>query len=232
MKTFKHFGKIGDVIYSLPTIKAMGGGVLYLPESTPESPRLYSNLKPLLEQQPYIHEVKEYPSGLGYLEQVPGIHIDVDLDLHRTHNNRGHLNMVLRYFQVFGIKADHKQPWLTIEGPRLIEHDYNLINLTPRFRDGSTVNWKKVFAAIPKPVYFIGTEDEHSQFVDKIAPIERLCTADFLTFALYIKYCSALFCNQSASVTIAQSIGKSYYLEKKPRKTNVLFNTPNEHVLV
>ena len=30
MKTFKHSGDMGDIIFSLPTIRALGGGVLYL----------------------------------------------------------------------------------------------------------------------------------------------------------------------------------------------------------
>ena len=33
VKTFKHSGDIGDIIYSLVTIKKMGGGILYLDTS-------------------------------------------------------------------------------------------------------------------------------------------------------------------------------------------------------
>ena len=30
IKTFKHSGNLGDIVYSLPTIIALGGGILYL----------------------------------------------------------------------------------------------------------------------------------------------------------------------------------------------------------
>jgi hypothetical protein len=226
-------GKVGDCIYSLPTIRELGGGILYLPETTHECPALYSNMKSLLMQQPYIHDVREYTSNLGYMEIDPTIPIEYDLDRHRLHPAKGAVNMVKRYFEMFNITGvDHRAPWLTIEGPRLIEHDYNLISLTPRFRDNSRVDWKRIYDKIPKPVYFIGTVEEHEQFVEKIGYISPLITPDLLTFALYIKYCSALFTNQSAAVTIAQGIGKTYHLEVKPRKTNVLFYTPNEYQLI
>jgi hypothetical protein len=233
MKIFKHMGKIGDVIFSLPTIKYFGGGILYLPERTHECPALYSNMKSLLMQQPYIHEVCEYPSNLGYMEIDPSIPIQYDLDRHRLHPAKGAVNMVKRYFEIFGITGvDHRQPWLTVEGPREIEHDYNLISLTPRFRDNSRVDWKRIYDKIPKPVYFIGTVDEHEEFVEKISPISRLYTTDLLTFAIYIRDCTALYCNQSAALVLSQSIHKTYHCDFKPRKNNCKFYTINEHELI
>lgn len=229
MYRFKHMGKLGDIIFSLPTIKAMGGGILYLPEQTEESPALFSQLKPLLEQQDYITEVREYPSMLGYGEKVSLIPIDVDLDKHREHMLRGKVNMVQRYFDVFNVRGvDYRQPWLTIQGPRLLDHKYNLINLTERFRDNSTVNWKKVLDKIEKPVYFIGTKQEHEEFVEKIGYILRLDTPDFLTFALYIRDCTALYANQSAALSLACAINKTRHIEFKRGKTNCKFYTNTE----
>jgi hypothetical protein len=232
MMTFKHNGKIGDILYSLPIIKAMGGGVLWIPEATHEAPCIFSNMYSLLKQQPYLVDVKQYPSFLAYGELCKSISINIDLDRHREHEKRGWQNMVLRYADVFNIPINHKDPWLTVEGPRLIEHEYNLISLTPRHRSNSRVNWKRVYLKIDKPAYFIGTVEEHNDFVHNIAPIERLCTTDLLTFALYIKHCTALFCNQSASLVIAQGLGKTYYCDFKPRKENCKFFTPNEYQLI
>ena len=232
MKTFKHMGKTGDVIFSLPTMKHFGGGILYLPEATAECSSLYSNMRPLLLQQPFIEDVKEYPSMLPYGEQVEGIHIDIDLDRHREHALRGKVNMVKRYYEVFKIDADWQSPWLTVEGKRPMNHDYHLINLTPRFRDNSTIDWSRVYRSIQKPVYFIGTPQEHESFVEKYGDIEYLETENLLTFALAIKHSSSLHCNQSAALSLAQALGVIYFLEKKPRKSNCLFYTPNEHILL
>jgi hypothetical protein len=236
MTTARHSGKVGDILYSLPTVKALGADVLYVPENTDQCTGLYGNMKSLLEQQPFLKEVREYPSlggTFGKMIKDPDIHLDYDLDRHFEHPMRGRVNMVKRYFDIFGIKGvDHTKPWLTVEGPRLIDHDYNLISLTPRFRDNSRVNWTKVYEKIPKPAYFIGTAEEHEEFVEKYGAISRLYTTDLLTFALYIKYCSALFCNQSAALPIAQGLSKTYHCEFKPYRTNCYFYTQNEHQLI
>jgi hypothetical protein len=72
-KTFKHSGDLGDIIFSLPVIASEGGGVLYLdPEGGKQEPLVswgqYETtkltegsilaLKPLLEAQDYIEEVR------------------------------------------------------------------------------------------------------------------------------------------------------------------------------
>lgn len=55
MNNFYHSGATGDVIYAMPTIKALGGGIFNV--NLPDE--LYNTVKPLLESQDYIHEVKK-----------------------------------------------------------------------------------------------------------------------------------------------------------------------------
>lgn len=222
-KTFHHSGKTGDVIFSIPTIREMGGGILYLPETTDQCPALYSNMRTLLLQQPCIQDVREYS---------PGVQIDVDLDKHMSHQLRGRVNMVKRYFEVFGIDTDWKQPWLTVEGDPPIPGEYSVINLTPRFRDNSTIDWRRIHKHIAGRKIFVGTQEEYSQYVDKIGEIEYFETKDLLTLALVIRFSLSLYCNQSAALSLAQGLGHVYYLEKKPGKTNCLFYTPNENILL
>ena len=231
-RTFRHSGKTGDVIFSLPTIRQMGGGTLYLPEQTAECSVLYSNMRELLLQQPFIHDVKEYTSNLPYGVLDPAMPVDIDLDRHREHHLRGMTNMVKRYFEIFGINSDWKAPWLTVEGRRPMQHEYNLISLTSRFRDNSRVDWRRVYQHVPRPVYFIGTPQEHESFVENYGDIEYLETENLLTFALTIKSTSSLFCNQSCALSIAQGLGVTYFLEKKPHKQNCLFFTSNENILL
>lgn len=235
MITARHSGKMGDIIYSLPAAKAMGVEVFYIPETTDQCSGLNSSIRSLLLQQSWIKEVREYPwlGGVyGKYNKDPDIQIHFDLDRHQEHPLRGKRNMVLRYADVFGLKLDHTIPWLTIKGPRLIDHEYNLINLTNRFRDNSTVNWKRVLSKIEPPVYFIGTIEEHAHFVEKYGTISRLPTTDFLNFAMYVRDCKALYCNQSAALVIRQSQMLPYHCEFKLRKTNCYFYTPNEHQLI
>ena len=73
MKTYKHSGDLGDIIFSLPVISSNGKGILYLDPNGGEKEPLVSwsnydktkltkesidKIKPLLEQQDYIHEVR------------------------------------------------------------------------------------------------------------------------------------------------------------------------------
>ena len=95
MANFFHSGNLGDVVWSLPTIKALGGGDLYLAKGgIPSAIRKYNNgpvfpeyegrlsqkdidlITPLLEAQPYIGSVK---IPIGELGEI----INYDLDKFR-----------------------------------------------------------------------------------------------------------------------------------------------------
>lgn len=246
-KTFKHNGKIGDVIFSLPCMRELGGGILYLPESTPDGcTNLYSSLRDLLLQQPYIHEVREYPSGLAYKEQAPGIHIDYDLDLARDQPLKGVIHIVKRYLDAFGLKLNNwKEPWLKLipeafeGGVWMNPKDYCLVNYTGRhiyneqMKVESKADWNRVVNSIAYPKYFIGNPDEHLVFCNKYyVDLPYLPTANLLEAALKIRNAKAVYCNQSSVLALSQSIGVEYYLDVKPFKRNCLLETSNEHLLI
>jgi len=239
-KTFRHGGKTGDVIFSLPTIRELGGGILYLPERTPDAcSNLYSSLKDLLLQQAYIKEVLEYPSDLPYMELTPDIHIDYDLDRARLQPLKGVVHIVKRYMDAFGINYPNwKEPWLQLpEAPPAIEGEYVLVNYTGRhivndqMKIKSKVDWKRVINSIKKPVYFVGHKSEYLTFVEHSTDLPFLKADNFLQLSLLIKGAHSIYCNQSSVLSIAQSLGKEYYLDVKPFKTNCLLYTNNEHIL-
>jgi hypothetical protein len=244
-KTFRHGGKVGDCIFALPAIRELGGGILYLPEQTPDGcSALYSSLKDLLLQQSYIKEVREYPSGLPYMELAPEIHIDYDLDRARLQPLKGVIHIVKRYMDAFGVNYPNwKEPWLTV-GQKPFERtwwnipdEYVLINYTGRhivneqLKITSRVNWTEVIKSIKKPVYFVGHENEYHNFVNRFTGLPFLKTDNLLQLALLIKGAHSIYCNQSSVLALAQSMAKQYYLDVKPHKTNCLLYTNNEHLL-
>lgn len=239
MKTFKHNGKCGDVIFSLPTIEALGGGILYLPESTPDNcPHLFSNLKELLELQPYIKEVREYPSGLSYGEKAPGIHIDYDLDDARKQPGKGVVHIVKRYMDAFGVnKSRWKEPWLKVNGDSGMSGQYTLISYTRRHilneQTGmqSRVDWKQVDQSIEGMKLFIGTAEEFEYYLAHIGDACHFITENAHELAFIVKGAKAIYCNQSLVLALAQSLGKEYYCDFKPGKTNCKLFTQNEHAL-
>lgn len=242
-------GKIGDVIYSLPTIRELGGGILYLPESTPDGcSNLYSGLKELLLLQPYIKEVREYPSGLAYREKAPGIHIDFDMDDARLQPNKGLTHIVKRYMDQFGVKVENwKQPWLKVPSysveNRWLWHnmpkEYCLINYTGRHIKNdqlgitSKVNWKKVVDSIEYPVFFVGLFNEYTSFCETFnVHLPWIKTNNMLQLARFVKDAKAVYCNQSSVLALSQALGIEYHLEVKPHKRNCLLATNNEYILL
>lgn len=237
-KTFRHGGKMGDVIFSLPTIKALGGGILYLPEKTPDAcNNLHSSLKDLLLQQDYIKDVREYPSGYPYLKLAPGIKIDYDLDKARNQPKKGLIHIVKRYMDEFGIvNPNWKEPWLQIDAVR--SRDYSVINYTGRHIKNdqtgavSKVDWERVVDSIKEPIVFVGLEHEYEWFCENVAIIPHLKTENILQVAEVIAGAKAVYCNQSMCLALAQAIGKTYYLDVKPGKSNCLLYTEKENLLL
>ena len=97
--TFKHSGKLGDIIYSLPTIRALGGGVLHLAEC-PElkfGSREIGAILPLLRVQPYIRGVKIWD----------GTPVDYDLDSFRS-GRVDRTNLASLFLSQFGISDSER----------------------------------------------------------------------------------------------------------------------------
>lgn len=237
MKTFRHSGKIGDIIFSLPTIKALGGGIVYIPENTGECLGLLSAIRSLLLSQSYINEVREYPSGLPYMQQAPGIHIDYDLDLARLQPAKGIIHIVKRYMDAFGVRNHYwKDPWLSV-GESSISGSYSIVNYTGRHIKNeqtgrvSGVDWERVFSSIKGRVFFVGTVQEHYWFYHNIAPVDYFQTIDILDLAKVVGGADAVYCNQSCVLALSQALDKKRCLDIKPEKSNCILGTKNEFIL-
>jgi hypothetical protein len=237
----RHSGKIGDIIYALPTIRELGIDTLYIPENTPDGcTGMYSGLKDLLLLQPYIREVREYPSGLNYRERAPGIDIDYDLDDARLQPMKGVIHIVKRYMDAFGVDyPGWKEPWLQLpDNPIQVIGGYAVINYTGRHIHNdklnitSNVDWGKILKSIDIPVVFVGTFQELERFEKIAGPVEYVNTKNMLDVAYVLKGAKAVYCNQSACLALSQSMGKPYYLDVKPQKTNCLLYTNNENILL
>lgn len=237
--TFRHGGKKGDCVFALPCIRELGGGILYLPDTTPDDCNgLYSGLKDLLLLQHYIKEVREYPSGLPYMKQAPGIHIDYDMDLARLQPLKGVVHIVKRYLDHFHVNLPTwKDPWLVVDDvPAPVNGEYVVINYTGRhiyneqMQMTSKVDWKKVVESIKEKIFFIGTKEEHRNF-EAFAVVDHLPTNNMLEVARIVRDAKAVYCNQSSVLAIAQGLGKPYYLDVKPQKLNCLLQTSIEHIL-
>lgn len=229
MTTFLHSGKYGDCIFSLPTIKAMGGGVLYMPNKALGGwgvETMYNDMHSFMETQSCITEVKLYPDVLAW-NDTP-IPVDVNLNRHITHPLRGATNMVQRYFDVFGINQPVPLKWIEAETS---EAGYTLVNITNRFR--GKVNWHRVINSIKGELMFVGTDAEWGEYkaLGTRQTIRAHCP-DVLTLCSLVAHADAVYCNQSLVLALAIAMDKKRYVEFKPLKTNCKFYTPNEYELL
>lgn len=214
--SFKHSGNAGDIIYSLPTIKALckdRQGILYLRLNMPGTYNdkhplgtvtlnkgMLSGIRPLLESQSYIKECKIFN----------GEHIDYDLDLIREYPFPSHSGHIARwYFLVFAINADLGKRWLKVQQDPAYA-DYIVIARSQRYHapgiDYSFLN------RYPKLI-FLGVPAEYEAIKREISTIQYVPVSDFLQMAKIIAGAKFFIGNQSFPFSIAEALKVKRLLE-------------------
>lgn len=214
-KTFLHSGDLGDIILSLPTIRALGGGTLYLGPSTfhpnqdtfpreTMTPRSVKFLKPLLEAQSYIHQVKCYYGGP----------VDYDLNKFRFCGlDLTKTNLCYAHLYAFGLLPQAAEsPWLEV--PKLPVRYEVVINRSSR--NHGDLNYYK--AVGQRNAIFLGHEDEYEAFTFEYPGMRirwHRCF-DAMEIAQIINSAQLFVGNQSLCYTIAKGLGKETILEEGP----------------
>lgn len=223
MKTFKHSGDMGDVIYGLPVMRALGGGVLCLdPEGGESSPLVQwpnhtrtklnaayiEAMRPLFEQQDYIHEVRQWK----------GETTDYDLDRFRLYAD-GKRTLAASHLMAFGLPLScMHRPWLTIN-PKSVSRF--VVSRSLRYH-GNYEFWEQLDPAIVAEAVFVGLEEEYRYFklvFGHDIPYHR--TASILEAAEVIAGSEHYFANQSLLSAIGQGIHARMTVELyRDTKTN------------
>lgn len=217
MKTFKHSGDIGDILYSLPVIKRMGGGVLYLDTSGGAAEIACINqcidkktkfnkdgflfLEPLLKVQPYIHDVQIFNNQT----------IDVNLDHFRITMQRQppgvKKNLLELHIDTFNLPEwDDNEPWLFVESPVTRERK-TIVSRSPRMQSNFPWFQTNKFNFSEKAA-FVGLKREHELFEWTFdISIPFYSTANALELAQLIAGCKAFVGNSSSALAIAIGLG-------------------------
>jgi len=214
MTIFSHSGDLGDIIYSLPTIRAAGGGILKLfnfPGRTAHgmTEAKVERVKPLLECQPYIEKV-EWTTEF------------CDSDLNGFRNHRAHGNLADMHLATHGFSWHERQtPWLSeikrIRAPKVI------ISKTPRY-ENPNFNWRAVVEKYGKDIGFIGDPQEHGFFCEAYGEVAYTEARNLLAIAELIFSCSLFIGNPSLPAAIAEGL----------KHRMILVNCPgsNQHLAV
>ena len=241
MKSFKHSGTFGDLIYSLSVVKKMGGGDIdiaigniercvaqygYRPDEVDPAhqgrftDKDFDLLLPLLLRQDYINGVtKWYPGDTD---------ADVDLDRFRGVLFRGFEgNYVQAYHLTFELPFTPEvldEIWLEADARTIAPV---VINRTFRYRcPNGTGSWQGLLeqANITQNGVFVGTPDEHEDFEKSTGfRVDYYPVQDFKELADVIAGADLFMGNQSAAYSIAMGLGKSSVLETikiKPLQNN------------
>ena len=231
---FHHTGDWGDVIYSLPVIKALGGGVLFLSDDNkfpfPRKSRervtaeWVNNIKPLLEQQDYIWRAS-FTHGLPFST-------DCDLNKFRLPWKgvvKDPTKTIFKMHQeAFGVSYPEDQPWLTVDEPIISKPI--IVNLTARYRNFH-FPWINLIRKYGDQMGFVGSPTEASFFenmaygVGKSIPHRK--TGNLLDAARVIAGAKVFIGNQSAPMAIALGLGKNVIQECWQGNPNCLFRRPN-----
>ena len=150
INTYKHSGSCGDIILSLPTVIASGGGEYY------PNPDFAKRLGRLLEAQPYLKlKILDYADWLKFVPTY-------NLDLFRGSSK---MHIVEMHLDAFKLKFDLSQPWLSGINPKRIAKI--VVNDSGGRVDskfpGYTVNWS-LLKPYEKDCVFVGHEAEWNVF--------------------------------------------------------------------
>ena len=203
VQVFSSAGDAGDVIYSLPAIKTLGGGSLCLfpaaYTTTRMTPTLAGSLATLLHVQPYITDCR-------FAEHAEG----TDLDTWRR-TYRSDLNVTDLVCAALGVPPPPPdEPWLLVPRPRKVAQV--LFHRSHHYHNWA-FPWQRVFEKYGQDAAVVGTPDEHRDFCAYFGPLPYIATPTMLELAEVIAGCELFVGNQSAPMAVALGLGTSLVQE-------------------
>lgn len=214
MTSFKHSGSLGDVIFSLPIIRSLGGGTLYLNiESDFWLKNIFGDplaaLRKLLEFQPYIEKVEVWN----------GKECGCNLDRFREHFNNLDFCSILTladiYVRAFKVGPKvHSRPWLTVPCRRLTGVDI-IISRTSRYLS-KYFDWSHLLSQYEGRALFLGMREEHKAFTDEFGYIPYFPTETLWEAAEIIAGVGKIACNQNVLFAIAEALKVKTIVELSP----------------
>lgn len=233
-------GGLGDVVYALPTMRALGGGSLCLCPSRYTNdvlesglaavhPDVFAQLIGLLrEAAPYIEfcQVSERDQSADYdlntFRLVPSTVLQGPPTIAET---------ILKTFNCD--PAEVNLPWLCL--PATPGFAGVRVHRTPRYHNPG-FPWREALAKYSPGITLLGYMEEHAIFCDEHGYIPWRCTLDLLDLAREIQGSVLFIGNQSVGYAIAEGLKHRAILEQFPtspncdfRRADVLINpTPEQ----
>lgn len=220
--SFLHRGDIGDLVYALPAIKALGGGDLKVSlraHADAMADQRTDAIVPLIQAQDYISHVEQYRGG----------YVDYDFTLFRELyriNDKEVSTSNLAHIQAEWIGANpdcSNEAWLK-PSPTNRKSTGIVVNRTSRYHRDS-FPWKSIVDAYKDKILFIGSDQEHYDFCEDFGMVRRQPIADLLEACTLIASSEKFIGNQSCCFAIAEGLKHPRIQETCPERPDCVFES-------
>lgn len=206
MNVYAHSGKLGDIVYALPAVRALGPGMFVVKLDGPEiSNDEGDSILPLLKMQPYITDVGRRGEATH------------DFDCFRVISwmSIAHDLLTVQQARPFGAKITH-DPWLRPgEGWVIGKHARTVVARSPRYHNPA-MDWGREMSQAVNPV-FVGSWNEYQAFPVRIP---YLATESVVDLAKAIYESEGFIGNQSFPLSLAVGLGVPARMERAPGHHN------------
>jgi hypothetical protein len=218
---FKHSGDLGDIIYSLPTIRALGGGILYLDPTGGESDPLvcwginnrYKTtslnsktidlLKPLLLQQDYIKGVELWDES-----------VSVDYNLNEFRKSLVNHNLSDCHLNAFNLPySERDSAWLKIDQGLNHESGRKTLLLRSLRVQSNHTFWENLPDEMIQDALFVGSPFEYEVFSKTFRYEVPFWELSILDLARAIYSCNSFISNQTFGAALAEGFKKNLIQE-------------------
>jgi len=220
MLNFIHYGKCGDIIYSLYVVKQLGGGNYSIVINDKLKKDSFLKLKELIEMQPYINnfsildsnDIDDTYINLNKFRDFPRRTIETQ------HLIQTHIDSVNKYYNYNLPEYNHKS-WLFVPKTKW-KHDYIVIQRSDRYHNGSFNYTDHIESGLK--IIFCGTSSEYTKFKNTYTSldVEHVIPKDFLEFAILIRNSKYYIGNQSLGSSIAQALSHPQIQETHRKESN------------
>lgn len=218
--TFGHAGDLGDIVASLPCVRAVGGAhfVISPRENGPREPMRgarYEAIRPLLEAQPYVSGVEWRDAPGEITHDLSDFRQDFKRDENLADWQARHLSLKISL-----------EPWL------LAFRSERSLGKVVFARSTRYLNynfpWRRLIAEHNRKSIFVGTSEEHRAFqISQGCVVEYVPTKNLLELAEIIAGASLFVGNQSCPFWIAVGLGVPLIQESWPQGPNSVIKRLN-----
>lgn len=234
--TFKHAGDLGDIIFSLPVMRALCNGqpstllieaVSYTRQFL--TPDKWCGIDALLKQQSYISDVRPYIAGEPVHRNLndfrarlfQSLKVGIGKDKHLTH----------WMCEAHGVPYSvMEEPWLVVKEPikaaRVVFARAGAGRPQHQVYQNPAFPWHIVWKKYGGEAVFIGTDPEYEIFRVTCGDVPHHKTSGLLEAAQVIAGCELFVGNQTATHAIAEGMKKDILLEVWREGPNVLVFRP------